>query len=245
MKIIVDTHTHSISSGHAYSTIQEMAAAAAANGIKMFAITDHGPAMKGAPYLYHFGNLRAVPSTINGVRILKGVEANIINFDGETDMPDDYLERLDFAIASFHDICIAPSTVEEHTNAVIGVLKNPYIDAVAHPGNPQFQIDIDKVVKAAKEYNKFLEINNQSFVVRKGSEGNCYHLARKCKVLSVGMVCDSDTHISFDVGRFDRVNKIFETEQIGEELILNTSLEKFEDYLITRRKRFAKEKSKT
>jgi len=81
----------------------------------MFAITDHGPAMKGAPYLYHFGNLRVIPEVLYGVRILKGVEANIIDYSGGLDMPEEYLRRLDFVLASFHDICIEPKTLEEHT----------------------------------------------------------------------------------------------------------------------------------
>jgi len=51
---------------------------------------------------------------------------------------------------------------------VINVLKNPYVDAIAHPGNPQFPLDIEKVVRAAKENGKFIELNNHSFVTRKG-----------------------------------------------------------------------------
>lgn len=35
MKFVVDTHTHTIASGHAYSTVQEMAKEASANGIEM------------------------------------------------------------------------------------------------------------------------------------------------------------------------------------------------------------------
>ena len=46
MKIVVDTHTHTLASGHAYSTIQEMAIEAAKNNIEAFAVTDHGPAIK-------------------------------------------------------------------------------------------------------------------------------------------------------------------------------------------------------
>ncbi|MCX7658918.1 MAG: PHP domain-containing protein, partial [Oscillospiraceae bacterium] len=45
MRIVVDSHTHTISSGHAYSTIQEIAREAAGRGIEMVAITDHGPSM--------------------------------------------------------------------------------------------------------------------------------------------------------------------------------------------------------
>lgn len=236
MKIVVDTHTHTISSGHAYSTVQEMAREASSNGIQMFAVTDHGPDMKGAPFLYHFGNLRVIPDEIYGVRIIKGVEANIIDYNGKTDMPDEYLKRLDFVMASFHDICIKPSTVEEHTNALINVLKNPLIDAVAHPGNPQFQVDIEKVVLAAKEYGKLIEINNHSFIVRSGSEDNCKEFARKCKEHGTKIVCGSDAHISFDVGRFDRVEKLFEEVGISEDIVLSTSVDKVLEYLKQRRR---------
>lgn len=237
LKFLIDTHTHTVSSGHAYSTIQEMARGAAENGIEMIAMTDHGPAMKGAPHLYHFGNLRVIPKELYGVRIVKGVEANIIDYNGKVDMPDEYLKALDFVIASFHDIVIAPSTIEEHTNAVINVLKNPYIDAIAHPGNPQFQIDIEKVVNTAKEYNKFIEINNQSFVIRLGSTENCKEIAKKCKEKRVRVVCGSDAHISFDVGKFDRVYDLFKEIDMPQELIINCSLDSLEEYLKERKAR--------
>jgi len=237
LKFVVDTHTHTIASGHAYSTVQEMAKEASANGIEMFAITDHGPAMKGAPYLYHFGNLRVIPEVLYGVRILKGVEANIIDYSGGLDMPEEYLRRLDFVLASFHDICIEPKTLEEHTEAVINVLKNPYVDAIAHPGNPQFPLDIEKVVRAAKENGKFIELNNRSFVTRKGSEENCKEFARECKKQGVRIVCGSDSHISFEVGRFDRVYKLLEEVDMPCELVMNTSVEKFDEYIKRKKER--------
>lgn len=237
MKIVVDTHTHTVSSGHAYSTVLEMAKGASDNGIKAIAITDHGPAMKGAPYLYHFGNLKVIPEEIYGVKIMKGVEANIIDYFGNTDMPQEYLRRLDFAIASFHDICIKPSTIEDHTNAMIKVLENPLIDAVAHPGNAEFQVDIEKVVKAAKEYGKMIEINNHSFYIRTGSEKNCREFALKCKEHGVRVVCGSDAHICFDVGKFEKIYKLFEEIQMPEELVLNSSVAMFEEYLKTKQNR--------
>lgn len=240
MKFVVDTHTHTISSGHAYSTVQEMAREASVNGIEMFAITDHGPKMKGAPYLYHFGNLRVIPENLYGVRILRGVEANIIDFDGNVDMPDEYLRRLDFAMASFHDICITPGSKEEHTNAYINIMKNPYIDAIAHPGTPQFEVDIEKVVMAAKEYGKFIEINNHSFVVRSGCEENCRNFAIECKKHGVKIVCGSDAHISFDVGRFDRVERLLEDVGMPESLIMNTSVSNFNEFIENKRKRIKK-----
>jgi putative hydrolase len=237
LRIVVDSHTHTISSGHAYSTVQEMARDASGKGLEMFAVTDHGPGMTGAPCIHHFGNLRVIPEEIYGVRVLKGVEANIIDFDGNTDMPVGYLKRLDFALASFHDICIKPSNLEDNTRAMVAVLKNPFIDAVAHPGNPVFPVDIDRVVKAAREYNKLIEINNHSFFVRKGSEHNCREFISKCKENNVKVVCGSDAHISFDVGKFDKLYKLFEETCMPEELILNASAESFNLYLQSRKVR--------
>lgn len=240
MKLVVDTHTHTVSSGHAYSTIQEMAREASVNGIGMIAMTDHGPAAKGAPFLIYFGNMKVIPDEIYGVRILKGVETNIMDYDGAVDMPDSYLANLDFVLASFHEICIEPSGVEEHTGALLKLFENPYVDAVAHPGNPRYQIDIERVVRAARDYGKLIEINNQSFKVRKGSEENCRNIALACKKYGVTVVCGSDAHISFDVGRFDRVYRLFEEIDMPEELVLNTSVEKVEKYIADKRERLAK-----
>ena len=50
MKIKADLHTHTLSSGHAYSTIDEMAKGAQKRGLNLIAITDHGPAMPGASH---------------------------------------------------------------------------------------------------------------------------------------------------------------------------------------------------
>lgn len=240
MKILVDTHTHTVSSGHAYSTVQEVAREAAEKGVEAFAVTDHGSSMKGAPFLYHFGNLKVISESLYGVRVIKGVEANIIDYTGRTDMPDEYLKRLEFSLASFHDICIVPSTVEEHTHAMINVLKNPLIDAVAHPGNPQFQVDVERVVRAAKEYNKLVEINNHSFNARTGSEKNCKEFVLKCKEMGVRIVCGSDAHISFDVGKFDKVIRLLKECDMPEELIMCTSFKKFETYLKEKKERLKK-----
>ena len=94
MKIIADTHTHTIASTHAYATITEMTAEAAKLGLYAFAVTDHGIDMPGAPQLWYFHNLCAVPSTFMGVRVIKGAEANIAEFDGSLDLPEYTLAQL-------------------------------------------------------------------------------------------------------------------------------------------------------
>ena len=58
MKILLDTHSHTIASGHAYSTINEMAYSANKKGLKLLCITDHAPKMPGAPDSVYFRNFK-------------------------------------------------------------------------------------------------------------------------------------------------------------------------------------------
>ena len=71
-KIIADTHAHTIVSGHAYSTIREMASAAKRRGIQVQALTEHAPKMPGTCGLYYFQNLDVIPREMDGVRMLFG-----------------------------------------------------------------------------------------------------------------------------------------------------------------------------
>ncbi|OGO77322.1 MAG: phosphatase [Clostridiales bacterium GWB2_37_7] len=232
MKLLVDTHCHTLSSGHAYSTIKEMADYASQIGMKIIGMTDHGPSLPGAPHIYHFGNLRILPEYISGVRILKGVEANIMSYDGTLDMPEKFLSKLELVIAGFHDACLIPGSVEENTRAVIGAMKNPLVDIIAHPGNPQFPVDVERVVACAIETSTLIEINNSSFGnARRGSEGNCRQIALEAKEKGAMLTTGSDSHICFHVGKFDKVLKLFEDVGITEELVISSNPQKLIDFL--------------
>jgi putative hydrolase len=228
----VDTHCHTISSGHAYSTIIEVAETAGEKGLKLIAMTDHGPAMPGGPHIFHINNQKVIPDYIKGVRVLKGVEANIMDFEGRLDLPEKTLKNLDIVIASLHDVCIAPGNIEENTNALMKAMQNPYVDIIAHPGNPYYPIDIDKLVQCAYDTGTLIEINNSSFIgSRKGSAENCRRIAAKASEKGIMLVAGSDCHICYDVGKFNKVEEIFEEIAMPEELVINTDPRKLIDYL--------------
>ena len=85
MRFLVDLHTHTLASQHAYSTIKEYVEAADDKGIAMFATTDHGPDLEDGCHPWHFGNLRTIPHIIDKIAILHGVECNIRK-DGSVDL---------------------------------------------------------------------------------------------------------------------------------------------------------------
>lgn len=240
MKIVADLHTHSLGSGHAYSPIEEMIKAAAKRGLKMLALTEHGPSMPGGPHLYYFYNIKVIPNFVEGVEILRGVEANIVDREGTIDLDDEHLEKLDWVLAGFHIVCSPEGSIEENTQALIKAIENPRVDGVVHPGNPDFLIDPLPVVKAAKANGKVLEINNSSVrkggSVRVGSRENCLKLATLAKEYGVQVMLNSDAHISFDVGRFDNALELALEVGLTEDNVLNTSLEKIKSFLARRGK---------
>lgn len=241
MKLLLDMHNHTIASGHAYSTVLEIAAEARNKGLKMIGITDHGPKMPGVLGEHFTSNQRILPEAIYGVEILNGVEANILDHSGELDVPERRLKRMDIVIAGLHDVVIKPWDIEGNTKAIISTLENEYVDIISHPGNSHFPINMEEVVLKAKEFNKLLEINNGTFysVSRTGSVKNCYEIARLCKKHSVPVIVGSDSHFALDVGKFDKAIELLKDIEMPEELIINTSIESFKLFLKMRgKKRF-------
>lgn len=86
MRFTLDTHTHTIASGHAYNTIDEMAVYAAGHGVTHLAITDHAPKMPGSAGVLYFSNMGIIPRKKYGVNIYMGCEVNIMDYDGRIDL---------------------------------------------------------------------------------------------------------------------------------------------------------------
>ena len=92
-RVVADLHCHTVASTHAYSTVTELARAAAEQRLLAIACTDHGPGAPDAPHLWHFGNMDVLPPSIEGVRVLHGMEANVMDFSGRLDLPEDGFSR--------------------------------------------------------------------------------------------------------------------------------------------------------
>lgn len=233
MKFVLDCHVHTYASGHAYSTVKEYMDAAVEKGLELIGFSDHGPAMPGGPHPFHHGNQQVIPRTYGGVTILRGAELNIIDYARQVDLEERFLKRLDYVIAGFHDVCLEPGTEAQNTETLIKAMQNAYIDILAHTGNPRWPIDRKAVIEAAAATGKIIEINNSSFtnLGRKGSKDNCYQIAELAALHNVRMIASSDCHIAFDLGKFDYAAKLFKEVGVPEALIMNTSADKWLNYL--------------
>ena len=106
MKLLFDLHTHTVASGHAFSTLKENIEEAAAKGLKAMGTSDHYSAMPGSAQPIYFTNFKAIKEKILGVRIFTGMEANIIDLEGKLDAEEAVLKKMDYVIASLHVPCV-------------------------------------------------------------------------------------------------------------------------------------------
>ncbi len=245
LKIRVDLHVHSVASGHAYSTVREIAEAAADKGLEAFALADHGPALPGGAHLFHFWNMRVIPRRMYGVWVLRSAEVNIVDPQGGLDLPDAALQKLDLVLAGFHPGCgYEAGTVEDNTRALLGALRHPLVDVISHPGNPNYPVDLIKLAEAAREEGKALEINNASYVyTRSGSWENdlsiVREVARRGGFLSVG----SDAHIADFAGELDHAIEIIEEAGAPWDSVVNRDMETLRSFLEGRGKPFPPEEA--
>lgn len=233
-----DLHTHTLMSGHAYSTLEENIRYAASIGFEAIAMTNHAPALGDAPHPLHFDGFRMIPDYVSGVRVLCGVEANILDLSGRLDIDEFERKRnLDIVIASIHRESYAEFStgLSDHTSAYMGALENPLVDILGHTGYANCPYDHEKVARRAKELHKLIEINAHTFDDRLDSVENCRNIALTCKKLGTGICVNSDAHFSSSIGEFTKALEMLESIDFPEELIINRSYKALKEYFSIRK----------
>lgn len=234
INIELDVHTHTIASGHAYSSLQEMVASASAKGLKLLGITEHGPAVEGTCSPIYFKNMRVIPRIINNVRLLLGAEINILNCEGQLDMDQQMMNCLNLCIAGIHNPYYKQGNREENTDGLLKVIRNPYIHIISHPGDGTADLNFEPLVLAAKEYHTLLEINNSSLNPvreKKQARQNNIEILSLCKHYDVPVILGSDAHISYDIANYEFIYPLLAETEFPINLIINQSVDSFKKYL--------------
>lgn len=193
-----DLHLHSRWSDGSH-TIEELVEAAKNRGYSYIAITDHSKGLgvaKGlteARLLEQMKEVKELNKKFKNFRLLQGIEVDIKS-DGSLDFDDDILKMLDVVVASIHSGFKQSS--EQITSRLISAIKNPYVSIIAHPTGrllgerDAYDVDIEAVIKAAKETKTALEINAYPSRL----DLNDMH-AKMAKELSVPLIISTDSHI--------------------------------------------------
>lgn len=230
----VDLHTHSTLSKHAYSSVTENLEYAVSHGLKVYGISEHQPDSEGVgthKYVFH-GCKRLIGNRFDGIQVLAGVELNILDegFDVDGFNPN----KLDYCIASMHGYVYSDKhTSIQNTENYIKACQTPYITFIGHLDYSIFPCDYEKVVKAAKENNKLIELNNASLSPR-GSRVDAKEIDKiileHCRNYKVPIIMNSDAHIKYDIGDVDCCIDLLEEINFPEELIVNYNNDLLKQY---------------
>ena len=224
MRPLLDLHTHTIASGHAYSTIQEMARAAADKGLEILGITEHAPALPGACDPIYFRNLHVVPRLMYGVRLLMGVELNILDTSGRLDLDERHYRCCDIRVAGIHALCWQGGTRTQNTDAMLAAIENPWTHIISHPGDGTAELDFEPIVRAAARTQTLLEINSSSLIPLRGktqARPNNLEILRLCRKAGVPVILGSDAHISFSVADYHYALPLLAETNFPDELVMN------------------------
>ncbi|GHU57358.1 putative phosphatase [Bacteroidia bacterium] len=220
----IDFHTHSIASGHAINTIYEMIHIAKNKGITHLGITEHGPAMEGAPHSGYFW-ISDQLTKLQGIDIFLGIESNIINQDGEIDLDKDLLSKQRIVSAGLHkktpyDNCVNAN----HTESIINAISNPLVKIITHPYRPEFPTDLEQIFYESYKNDTLLELNNNLFSYTNHLPElifNYTKLIKLCKKYNYPIIVGSDAHIAEKIGDDTNIKLVQEKLDLPEELIIN------------------------
>ena len=251
-----DVHTHTLFSRHAYSTVRENVLAAREVGLELLGITDHFSDMlfpgAGLEHAYmrdyqHFLNTAVWPRTWEGVRLLRGSEADLRTLDGrlygqdipvteeitgapvrkEATLYDRVVANCDYVIASVHLRDFArDATVAQTTEMYVRALSRPKVLVIGHAGRAGVPFDVREVVGEAARQHKLIEINSHSLAARR-REGrtwqSCRAIAEACAELGCQVAVSSDAHICAEVGGVSAALEMLEGVGFPQELIATRS----------------------
>ena len=219
MLLTADYHTHTPYS-HGKNTVLENATAAKVKGLKEIGITDHGfNHLLFGLKRKNLDNLRAEiieAEKLTGVKVLMGMESNIISADGATDMKKEDLKHFDIYLCGIHEVlkfkkisdfynifwknysaykfANKPSNkvIANTTKIYIEAIKNNPIDILTHINYKCF-CDLEQVAKCCADYGTYIEINTKKRHVS----------AEELNLMAstgVRFVIDSDAHSADRVG---------------------------------------------
>lgn len=220
-----DLHTHTCASGHGTNDrITDLAKEAANRGMQVLGISDHGPASMGSAGLSYFRSLFLCEKKRFGVTIRYGAEANILDADGNLDIPDEILQNLDYCIISMHRPIYTSGSVVENTRAYIRAMRHPKVKIIGHCDDSRFPVDYPELVKAALSFGVTPEVNNVSLLpdsYRKDCRTNTLRILSACESLSCPIILSSDSHGRAHIGDVREAQKLVEEVSFPHQLISN------------------------
>lgn len=235
MKLTGDFHTHTIYT-HGKGTIEENVKQAENLGLNCIAITEHAYASK-----YHIkrGDLDKMRADIEDikdrykVKILLGIETNLISPNGDVDVLDDELNKLDLVVLGFHKFSkvkfkdffcfVLPNLlrkkatkkqIERNTNAYVQAMDKHRVNILAHLNYGGCKVDVERLAVECKKRDIYIELNGKRINFSKDE-------VDKMVATGVKFIIDSDAHKPLNVGKNHRAFNLIEKYKIPLNQLVN------------------------
>lgn len=231
MKILTDMHIHTNVTPDAYSTLHEYITFAKQKNLELLAVTNHSPICFETKE-HAFSNAVVWPREIDGITVIRGIEADIVNSNGDLDISETIFPFIEFVIASCHRV-FQPSSEDEFKTTFEKVIKNPKADVLGHICRIPHLSHLDYLLPLAKQHNKPIELNAASFngLINPEWAKSCRHLMLKCKEHNAPICVNTDAHICYSLGEFTEVENFLAAINFPESLIMNRNKQTVMAYL--------------
>jgi len=210
MNLLVDLHTHTVASGHAYCTVNEMLEKAKKLGLEAIAITDHGPGLPDGPHIFHFSNQERFKSIPGNCKVLSGVEEDLAGPNGEVYLPENVLNSLDVVLIGLHpypDGWAYTNSKKTVLKSLLTAMENPLIKGVTHPVSNWFSFSADEmkeIIINAKDTNTAVELNLSKII---GLEKKLFEFLDLTAEFNAPIMINSDAHAVHELGDFTNLKK--------------------------------------
>ena len=234
-----DLHVHSEASLCGRMSMQEIVQAAKAAGLAGVAVTDHG-LRAGVPAQHFEDFVRAYPAVVDGVRVLKGIELNVVTREGEVDMPMQVLDGFDWVALGLHGTEGLPTNrgPERNADALVAALtKNPWIDVVVHPTQHSYPVDFGRLLPVMAERGVAFEINECNHHYGRSSVEYTADILRDAVRRQVPIVASSDAHSVHEIGKNDCIRRILTKAGVDPGVVVNATAETLGPFVEDRRAR--------
>ncbi len=217
--IPVDLHCHSLFSLCGIHTHLELLGHARALGLQGLAITDHGPALGGRITSPFFDRLH---DPVPGIRLLKGMESNVVDPAGRLDLPPRFLRYLDVLLLGLHDNVEQGRGPDYYTRLLVAAMDaNPGLDIITHPTDLAFPVRYPDLAAAAQARGVALEINNSKAMLKRVPLEEMQALISACKAAGCRVAVNSDAHCLAEIGCDEAVRPLLAAANFPLELWIN------------------------
>ena len=240
-----DLHIHSAKSLCGLHSLMEIVEIAANKRMRSVNICDHGNAAGKKIDFSVITNKNRCPSRIisskgTAISVLAGIEANILDIDGNSDFPTERITAFDLVSAGFHSSASALATsqsVEKNMRALKNYLKRYPLDILTHPCITTFPLDNSQLIKLALKYGFALEVNNTNLRLGKTDVERLQDMIQRAQDGGAILCENSDGHTFMEIGENEQIVALLKEMRLnGNDCFINRDDKQLDDFLKRRKK---------